>query len=270
MSIQSLLSKDLSVHVLSECFAVHSDLITIIEEFPTQAHLLPMSDSLMLGVAIGMAIDGSFPIVQLADLDSLYDLLPQLSRELKSGFPLGMALKVPCSNLNSVDLNLFSGLAVSVYCAQNQEHTDALLAEAKLSRQPTIILESLSLMSSQKKKKFSGDVEVLSEGTELSLLVWGDAINIALDIAEKYASQDISLEIIALHDLFSEDPVIRNSVNKTGRVICINQSNSLSKTLFANSFWHLEAEPVFCSAGTSDIANAIQNVLAPLVKGKRI
>ena len=263
MSIQSLLSQDSSVHVLSECFAVHSDLANIIEEFSEQSHLLPMSDTLLLGVAIGMAIDGSFPIVQLADIDSLYSLLPQLYRETKSGFPLGMVLKMPCPDLRAVDLNLFSGLAVSVYCAQNKEHSDALIAKARLSRQPTIILESLTLMSSQKKKHFSGDVEVLLEGTDVSLLVWGDSINIALELAEEYASQDISLEIIALHRLSSADSVHRNSVNKTGRVVCINQNDSLSKTLFANSFWYLEAEPVFCSAETSAIASAIQKVLAP-------
>ena len=66
-----------------------------------------------------------------------------------------------------------------------------------------------------------------------------------------------------MHRLFSDHSEIGASINKTGRVICLAQNESLFSTLIAQSFWRLEAEPLFCSADASDIAFAIQEVLAP-------
>ena len=49
MSIQAQLSQDSKTHLLSECFAVHSDLVNI-RAISQQTHLLPMSDSALVGL----------------------------------------------------------------------------------------------------------------------------------------------------------------------------------------------------------------------------
>lgn len=258
------LSQDPKTHLLSECFAVHSDLVNVVEQFPKQAHLLPMSDNALVGLAIGMAIDGSFPIVQLASSESLYSLLPQLHQELKHDFPLAMVLRVPCFDLGSLNLNMLSSLPVAIYCSQNQEHSDLLISEAKNRKQPTILLESLPLMTANKKQPVAGgEIEILREGSDVSILAWGDGVLAALEAVETYASQGISLEVLVLHRLFSESPEIGSSIDKTGRVICLNQNDSLFSTVIAQSFWRLEAEPVFCSAESSNLGAAIQEVLSP-------
>ena len=263
MSIHTQLTQDSKTQLLSECFAVHPETTNIMEEFPAQAHLLPMTDSALVGIAIGMALDGSFPIVQLASSASLPPILSQLYQESRHGFPLSMVLRVPCLELRSLDINMLSTLPAAVYCAQNQAHSSTIISEARERKQPTLILESPALMATKQQRPFSGEIETVREGTDISVLTWGENLSIALQAAESYESQGISLEILVLHRLFSAHSAIGASINKTGRVICINQNHSLSSVLINQSFWRLEAEPVFCSAEVSDIASAVQEILEP-------
>ena len=264
MSIQAELSNNPNTHILSECFDVHSDLVDIISQFPAQAHLLPMSDNALVGIAIGMAIDGAFPIVQLASSESLYAILPQLHQETEHGFPLPMVIRVPSFDLQDINLNMLSSLPAAVYCPQNQAHAESIISEARTRKQPTILIESQALMTAQKKSNFSADeTEVVLEGSDVTILTWGEGASIAVEIAESDSTQGISLEVLVLHRLFSDNPEIGRSITKTGRVICLNQNDSLTSTVIAQSFWRLEAEPIFCSAEASSIAAALQDVLAP-------
>ena len=56
-------------HIVSECFDVHEDLLHAKKHLGERAHLLPMSDDCLLNFTLGLALNGSRPILQWPTVD---------------------------------------------------------------------------------------------------------------------------------------------------------------------------------------------------------
>ena len=101
MSLNSLFSQHEDLHLISECFELDSETKGLTKHFKDRTHLLPAADNALIGIAIGMAMDGAKVIVQLAEADSLWGILGQLGQETESSFSLPIIIRVQCRQQQS-------------------------------------------------------------------------------------------------------------------------------------------------------------------------
>jgi pyruvate/2-oxoglutarate/acetoin dehydrogenase E1 component len=70
-----------------------------------------------------------------------------------------------------------------------------------------------------------GKARVVREGTDLTIVAYGNAVNIAIQAAEQLAADGVSAEIIDLRTLKPWDrPTVLESVAKTGRLVVAHEA----------------------------------------------
>jgi transketolase len=71
-----------------------------------------------------------------------------------------------------------------------------------------------------------GKGKLLKKGKDISIVVIGDMLHIALEAADKLEKQGVSVELIDMHTLKPlDEELIRETVNRTGRVITVEDHN---------------------------------------------
>ena len=70
-----------AVHLIGESLPISPACGPLLLDFPDRCHLLPAADSTLVGVAIGLAISGKIPVVELSGPAALWGALQQLGQE---------------------------------------------------------------------------------------------------------------------------------------------------------------------------------------------
>lgn len=258
MTLSNLFEQFPQLHALSECFEVHSDSQKLPKQYPDRCHLLPMSDAALIGVALGMALDGKFPIVQLSGPEALWDILPQLHQEVGTApqFSNGMIIRIPC-NSTEIAWDLFPK-SIPVWCSNNLAQSMDIICKNIQSSVPVILLESALGSSTQSTEytKYAGE--------HLTLIGPNHIENVLLDIQAYWQTQNVSIEVIVLHQINQIASGITDSVYKTGRVVIVDNQPNILESIIQKAFWRLESQPSLISSTDSEptaIHQAIQNCL---------
>lgn len=96
-----------------------------------------------------------------------------------------------------------------------------------------------------------GEAKVLRPGKAVTLLTYGRMVHVAEPVVAKLAAEGIEVEFIDLRTLYPLDlPTIQASVEKTGRVLVLNEDTEITnfgehviRKILERSFYHLEAAP---------------------------
>ncbi len=248
---------------------------------------LPLSEGGMLGYAIGLAMGGTRPIVEISGPDRVPALMEQLRLELASmhsrshgELELPLVLRIPCGasygggpylqvspagELSSID-----GLVVASP-ASPAEAVSMLLAASQL-QQPVAILEPAGLYGAQGSYTLEAGTlhgaQRVREGSDVTLLAWGGAVVQALSAAEACWQEGFDVEVIDLRVLQPLDlDTIGATLARTGRVVlatdgqCPGSDNLLSQVT-QKAFLHLEAPPRTVSLSSpADVDFLIQTAL---------
>ncbi|MCI8813343.1 MAG: alpha-ketoacid dehydrogenase subunit beta [Oscillibacter sp.] len=242
--------RDDKVFIMGEDMAVMGNVFAItrgfLEEFgPNRVIDTPISEEGFCGMAVGAAMRGMRPVVEL-----MYDDFatvaadPLLNQAAKMRYMSGgqatvpMVLRAPMGagrrNAGQHSQSLenffchFPGLKVIAPCSAKD--AKGMLKTAIRDDDPVIVLEHKLLYA--KKEEIPeeeyliplGQADVKREGRDLSIITWSREVNFSLEAAQTLAAEGIDVEVLDLRSLVPLDwDAIVKSVSKTHNVIIVSE-----------------------------------------------
>ena len=127
--------------------------------------------------------------------------------------------------------------------------TDAgtLLQAALSTGGITVLLEPVSVLGDsggEAGEPSLGSARIVESGTHVTLAAWGEGVAAAQKAARVLQREDISAEVIDLRSLSPLDTnTLKESVDKTGRLVMIGASTSALLTAIGSTFLRMESPP---------------------------
>jgi 2-oxoisovalerate dehydrogenase E1 component beta subunit len=207
----------------------------------------PLAESLIVGVAIGAALNGMRPVAEIQFADFIYPAMDQIVSEAarmryrsNGAFSCPMVIRAPSGG----------GIHGALYHSQNVEALFAHVPGLKVVA-PSTPYDAAGLLKAairdddpvlffEHKKTYRlikgevpeqdyvlpiGKANVVHEGKDLSILTYGLAVHQCLEAAEALA-QEVSVEVVDLRTLAPLDKeAILESVRKTGKALIVHEDN---------------------------------------------
>jgi len=230
------------------CYAVTKGLL---DEFGEERiRDTPLSESTYVGAGIGAAIAGMRPIVEimtvnfsLLALDQIVNNAATIPHMSGGQFAVPLVIRIATGGGRRVAAQHSHSLEgwyahIPVLAPAVVEDARWMMAAALADPNPVLIFEHVMLYNNEEKldpSVLSVDIEhakVRRDGTDITLIAYGNGLLKALAAAEMLAGDGISAEVIDLRVLRPLDAVtILASVAKTRRVVIVDEgwrSGSLS------------------------------------------
>lgn len=230
----------------------------------------PLAESGIVGTAIGLAMRGYRPVVEIQFNGFVYPAFDQITSQLakltnrhEGSMQFPVVIRIPYGgHIGAVEHHQESNEAyflhtsgLRVVSPSNPHDAYWMIQEAIASNDPVIFFEPMSRYWPK------GDVDtsasqfplhasrVVREGTDVTLIGHGAMVSVLLQAAEVAATEGMSLEVIDLRTLSPLDyaPVLE-SVRKTGRVVIaqeapgnVSLASEVAATITEKAFYSLEA-----------------------------
>ncbi|MEC9388677.1 MAG: transketolase C-terminal domain-containing protein [Myxococcota bacterium] len=245
-----------AVHVVGEALPLSTAGSMLLSAHPERCHLLPAADPTLVGFAIGLALAGRTPVVELSGTESLWGAIQQLGQEslgLSNEFAATMVLRVPVHGGPSPALNVLEGLpSINVVCPAEPADAGALLRAALASPGVTILLEPVDLLGAsggQPGDATLGKARCVVAGEHVTIAAWGPGVEAAHSAAKALDKEGISAEILDLRSIAPLDVTsLSESVNKTGRLVLVDAGPSILNQAVEAAFLRLESPPTTVAA----------------------
>ncbi len=245
------LKRDKRVFLLGEDIGVYGGAFKVtkglLEEFGEERVIdTPLSESAIVGAAIGAALMGMRPVAEIQFSDFSTNAFTQLvNNAAKSYYRYGAAvpLTVRCPSGAGVHGGPFHSQnpetwyahvpGLKVVAPAMPSDALGLLKSAIRDNNPVIFFEHKFLYRRIKEEIPEeevfvpiGKATIQREGTDISVIAYGAAVHLALEAAEIVASEGISVEVVDLRSLVPYDRErILQSVQKTSRALVAHEAN---------------------------------------------
>jgi len=258
------------------CYAVSKGLL---EEFgPERVRDTPLSESAFVGAAIGAALAGLRPIVEVMTVNFSLLCLDQIVnnaatiRHMSGGqfsvpvvirMATGAGRQLAAQHSHSLE-NWYAHVpGLRVIAPATLDDARWMLAAALADPDPVIVFEHVLLYNAEGELDPSitaVDIDraaVRRAGTDVTLVTYGGSLPKSLAAAERLAAEGIAAEVVDLRTLRPLDvEAVLSSVRKTRRVVVVDEgwrSGSLAGEVVAriaeDAFYELDAPPArVCSA----------------------
>jgi acetoin:2,6-dichlorophenolindophenol oxidoreductase subunit beta len=243
----------------------------LVEEFGRERIIdTPISEPGFMGIAVGAAMTGSRPIVDLMFGDFIFLVMDQLCNQAaKTHYMSGGKLNVPLvlrTNLgasrrsaaqHSQSLHVLvahiPGLKIAL--PSSAYEAKGLMKTAIRDNNPVVIFED-KLMYNDKapvpEEEYLipfGVANILRTGADITLIATSSMVQVALKAAEILAAEEISAEVIDPRTIVPlDEDTILNSVRKTGRAIVIDEGHQsfgvtgeIASRINEKAFYYLDA-----------------------------
>jgi len=280
-ALSDALSEDDSVLVFGEdvgtlggVFRITDGLATSFGQ--TRVFDTPLSESGIVGTAIGMAMNGLRPVVEMQFDAFAYPAFEQITSHLaklrnrtRGRVELPIVIRIPYGGgIGGVEHHCDSSEAyythtpgLRVVTPGTPADAYVLLRQAISSPDPVIFLEPKRRYWSKETVWPHGDIAmdralVRRPGTDVTLIAYGGALATALEAAEAAEEDGRSAEVIDLRSLSPfDDETVTASVKRTGRAIVVHEASrfcgygaEVAARLSEQCFHYLEA-PILRVAG---------------------
>ena len=230
----------------------------------------PLAESGIVGTAIGMAIRGYRPVVEIqfdAFVFPAYDqIVTQLAKlhartrgklnvPVVIRIPYGGGIGSPEHHSESPETVFAHHAGLKIMTPSNANDAYWMIQEAIKSPDPVIFFEP------KRQYWLRGDVDlenpattafsaqIARPGNDCTLVAYGPLVPQALDAAAAAAEEGVDLEVVDLRGLNPIDfPVIEESVKKTGRLVVAHEApvflglgSEIAARISERCFYHLEA-----------------------------
>jgi acetoin:2,6-dichlorophenolindophenol oxidoreductase subunit beta len=204
----------------------------------------PISEMAFMGAAVGAAVCGMKPVVEMMFIEFIGVALDQLTtqaatmRYLSRGrltTPLvvrasaGAGQGFGCQHSQMLD-HWFRGTpGLKVAVTSNARTTYGLLRSAIEDPDPVVVLEPRVLYAEREEYEFDrnyriplGQAEIVRKGKDATIVTCGAMVRVALAAAE---SSDADIEVIDLLTLWPWDrKTVAESVSRTGRLVTLEEA----------------------------------------------
>ncbi|WP_413375458.1 alpha-ketoacid dehydrogenase subunit beta [Alkalihalobacillus sp. 1P02AB] len=208
----------------------------------------PIAESGMVGTAIGLAVNGFKPIVEMQFMGFIYSAMDQLCSQAarvrtrtQGQFSVPMVVRGPFGGgVHALELHCDSYEAffahtpgLKVVIPSNPYDAKGLLISAINDPDPVVFFEPMRIYRSIRDEVPEemyqiplGQANVSLEGEDVTIISWGAPVTTAKQVAEKMkVEKGISCEVIDLRSLVPLDvDTIIQSVKKTGRAIVMHEA----------------------------------------------
>ncbi len=210
----------------------------------------PLAESSIIGTAIGMAVTGYKPVVEIQFADYIWTAMMQIRNEVvtmryrsNNKWSCPMVIRAPVGGYihgglcHSQSIDGFFIHLPGIYIAYPSNASDAkgLLKIACRMSDPVIFMEHKSLYrqsyasSKEPDKNYLlpfGKAKVIKEGDGLSIITWGAMVQKSLDAIQSNEIENGLVEIIDLRTLNPLDfSTIKESIKKTGKALIVHEDN---------------------------------------------
>jgi pyruvate dehydrogenase E1 component beta subunit len=206
----------------------------------------PISETAFVGTAIGAAVTGMRPVVELMFSDFMSVCWDQIMNEAaKMHFMYAGSLKVPlvirtaagggtgaaAQHSQSLEAMYCHVPGLKVVIPSTPYDAKGLMKSAIRDDNPVIVLEQKLLYNTKGPVPDGeytiplGKADVKRDGTDVTLITYGRMVQMCLNVAEWLALDGISAEVLDLRTLSPLDTdAINASVVKTGRAVVVHES----------------------------------------------
>lgn len=207
----------------------------------------PLSESGIIGAAVGMALYGLKPVPEIQFADFIYPAFDQIVSELakmryRSGgdfvspvvvrTPYGGGIRGGHYHSQSPEAYFCHTPGLQVVIPSNPYDAKGLLKSAIRGEDPVIFLEPKKIYRAFKQDIPTDDyvvpigkAHVVKEGTDVSVYCYGSMVQVVEKAASKAEELGHSVEIIDLRTLYPLDiETILASVKKTGRAVIVHEA----------------------------------------------
>ncbi len=253
----------------------------------------PLSETGIVGAAVGMALYGLKPVAEIQFLDFIYPAFDQIVSELakmryRSGgqFPCHVVVRTPYGggikgglyHSQSTEAYFCHTAGLKVVIPSTPADAKGLLLSAIADDDPVIFLEPKRLYRSVIGEVPDGDpkvplgkARVVREGTDLSLIAYGAMIPAATEAATALEAEGISAELLDLRTLVPLDErAVVASVEKTGRAVAVHEAArfcgfgaEVAALLAEKAFFSLKAPVVRVTGYDTPFPYALEQVYLP-------
>jgi 2-oxoisovalerate dehydrogenase E1 component beta subunit len=205
----------------------------------------PISEAAIIGAAIGAAINGMRPVVEMQFMDFItcgFNQLVNVAGTTAYRWGMGVPLVVRGPSGGGVGANPFhsrnseawfvQATGIKVVCPSSPADAKGLLTASILDNNPVVFYEHKGLYRKIKEEVPEGlysiplgKAHIVKQGNDASIITYGSTVHMALEAAEKLEARGISIEIIDIRTLvpFDEETVLA-SVKKTNRVLITHEA----------------------------------------------
>ena len=222
------------------------------DEFgPERVSDAPISESCILGAAVGAAMMGTRPVVEMRFSDFALCAIDELvNQAAKARYMFGGQTKVPLVVREPIGMWRSSAAQHSqsleawyahipglvVACPATPADNKGLLKSAIRCNDPVVYMEHKGLWPLEGEVPEDpdyvvpfGEARLAREGRDVTIVSWSRQIHVAAAAADALAAEGVDVELIDLRTLWPWDKeTVFKSVEKTGRLLVAHESVSVA------------------------------------------
>jgi len=231
----------------------------------------PLAESAIVGMSIGMALNGLRPVCEIQFSGFSYENFHQIEshasrfrRRSQGRYSVPMVLRTPYGGgvraleLHSESREIFyahmPGLKMVI--PSSPRNARALLVSAMRDPDPVIFFEPKAVyrafreeVPEEEETLPLGKSQIVRAGGDITFIAYGAMMRPTLQAAEELAKEGVQAEVIDLLTISPlDDSLFTASVRKTGRAVIVHEAPrtfgpgaELVARLVEKSFWYLEA-----------------------------
>jgi pyruvate/2-oxoglutarate/acetoin dehydrogenase E1 component len=222
----------------------------LVKAFPDRVLDTPISEMGIMGTAVGAAVTGMRPVVELMFMDFIGTCLdPLLNQAAKLRYMFGGKARVPLTvrTVTGAGMQAAAQHSQSLYwmtagipglktvIPSNPADAKGLLLAAIRDDNPVVFCEAKTVLGVTGEVP-EGDYEVpigeaslVREGSDVSLIGLGGTVAVCQQAAEQLAAEGISADVLDLRSIqpLDEEAILR-TLAKTGSVVVVDESTPRS------------------------------------------
>jgi 2-oxoisovalerate dehydrogenase E1 component beta subunit len=276
------MARDERVFIIGEDVAAHGGAFGLtrglLERFGERRVIdTPISESAVIGAAVGAALMGMRPVVEVQYFDFLscaFDQLVNCAAKMRyrSGLGVPMVVRGPCGagvhagpfHSQTPEGSLLNVPGLKIVAPATPTDAKGLLLAAIRDPDPVLVLEHKLLYRSLREEVPEGDATVpigkarlARRGKDITIVTYGAMLHVALEAAAVVAAQDgIELEIVDLRTLLPlDEAAILASVARTGKALVLHEATrtggpgaEIAALIAERAFEHLDGPVVRVTA----------------------
>ena len=209
----------------------------------------PLAESVIAGAALGLAVAGWRPIVEIQFLGFAQQCFHQINQQISRirfrtrgshtaplviRSPFGGGVRTPEFHSDSMEHTFAQSSGLKIVMPANPYDAKGMLAEAIRDPDPVLFLEPLRgyrLLSGEVPSEAYtvpfGELNVLREGDDVTLIAWSQTVPVAEKAAGMAAEKGIGVHLVDLRTLVPLDEAgLVKAVERTGRCVVVHESQA--------------------------------------------
>jgi pyruvate dehydrogenase E1 component beta subunit len=210
----------------------------------------PLAESGIVGFAVGLAMNGMRPVVEMQfdafaypAFEQIVSHVAKMRNRTRGKVAVPMVIRVPyAGGIGGVEHHCDSSEAyyahtpgLHVVAPANAQDAYALLRASIASDDPVVFLEPKKLYFAKEEVDLSaetpgiGRAAVVREGTDATLIAYGPSVPVALEAAAVAAQEGRSLQVVDLRSIVPfDDETVCAAVRSTGRAVVVAEASGFA------------------------------------------